>query len=72
MRAGEGHPSCRAWEGERFTDYLERLARTLGLPVEAPGPVRREWPKDGRSQQMRIDAIMSGERDKGREPGADG
>jgi hypothetical protein len=71
VKAGEGHPACPAWEDEPFGSYLERYAKKLGLPVESD-PFRREWPRDGRSQEERIDAIFRGERDEQREPGVDG
>ena len=70
MKAGEGHPSCPAWDGEPFGGYLERYALRLGLKVKAD-PFKREWPRDGRSQEERIDAIFRGERDQAPEPGSD-
>jgi hypothetical protein len=71
VKAGDGHPSCPAWEGEDAGDYIDRFARKLGLPIGS-NPMKREWPRDGRSQEARIDAIMRGERDEEREPGGEG
>lgn len=72
MRAGEGHPSCPAWDGEPFSAYLRRFAGKLGLLQEDHPRLIKAWPKDGRSPEERIDAIFRGERDAEREPGVEG